>query len=212
MAVRLQKIIVLMLMMGFACLLQAQSKSKPKFKFPSQAGKHTLSFYPIHFSYYIGSYSGSPYSPIPAIGYQYHFKNRWSAQAKMFYRQLENPIFGTSQSSVEEKNIKLGIQYYSVNGKFQLLLGAFTYLENQISKSLSRNGEMNRVDVSRRNEAGLEFGLGFGLRINEQARLTLGIALRFGKINEIGPGNTILFSDNSVLATPVESLGFAYTF
>ncbi len=218
MAILIRKFLLLVLILGLACAGQAQSKSeqaqtktqsksKPKKTppFPSQKGKHSLFFYPLHLSYYFDYYSINSFSPFPAVGYVYHFKDDWSLQAKLYFRQLEDPLFGTLRSTAEEKNIKLGIHYYCRNRKFQLQLGLSGYIEDRKFKYLGRNEEKLIVTTSGENEVGLEFGLGGGYRINEQARLFWGMAIRYGNIN----GD---FFDELWLANPVESLGFGYTF
>ncbi len=100
---RLQKVFLLIFMMGFACAVSAQPTP--------EEGRHTLFLYPLHATYdvYFGS---NNLSLLPGIGYYYRIKKHWSLQAKLFYRQFEDPLlrYGITNSVGDEKNIKLGVQ------------------------------------------------------------------------------------------------------
>lgn len=198
---RLQKICLLIFMMGFTCSIPAQSIS--------EEGKHTLFFYPLH-STYDASYGSNNLSLLPGIGYFYRIKKHWSLQAKLFYRQFEDPLlrYGFSNSVGDEKNIKLGVQYKG-GKKIHLLLSTSVYIEDRI---MLYNRAKNPLLVNKfidENEMGLDFGLGFGYQINKKVSLTFGTAIRYRRLNEKIPRP---FPYPIWIFNAVESLGFGYTF
>ena len=205
---RLQEIIFLVLTIGGTCSMQAQSKTT----YPSQKGKHTLSFYPLHRSYDHHRYAREDYIILPAIGYNYHIKEDWTLQGKLFYRQVGESFFNLIQRKVTEKNIKLGLQYYCVNKSLQIQLGLYTYLERRNItdyQAFDLTGEgLGRISISEK-EIGVEFSLGFGWRITDQARLTFTSALRYGEYKK---DKLIGVSYSGWQDNLIESFGFGYTF
>ncbi len=191
------------LILGWAAILPAQSP------LPSQKGKHTLSFYPLHLTYLIWDYRSPSFTGFPALGYQYHFKDDWSVQTKLFYRQLKNPTRRGFESFVIEKNMKLGVQYYCVNRNWQLALGLSAYLEQRNFGARFLGEETFFWERDTEREGGLEFGLSAGYRINKNARLFLGMAVRYGKVRE---EQMDIYFYKRWLYNPLESFGFEYTF
>ncbi len=205
---RLQEMIFLVLMIGFTCSMQAQSQTT----YPSQKGRHTLSIYPLHRSFEYNRYARKDFVILPAIGYNYHFKKDWSVQGKLFYRQMEDPFFDLVQIGLVEKNIKVGLQYYCVNKRFQIALGLHTYLEKRNFVETHRFdiiGEGPQLFYFKEKEVGVEFSLSFSVRITDQARLVFGTALRHGEIKK---DKLIRTSYRSWQDNILESFGFGYTF
>ncbi len=200
----LQKILLLILTLGLAYSLQAQSPFLP------EKGRHTLFFYPWHVSYdnFLGS---KKFSPLPGIAYNYQLEKNWYLQTKLFYRQLEGGLrgFGNQNSLKEEKNIKLGIQYLGGQKWIRLILNTSVYLENRKIKVFESLNPQPIKKYQTENEIGLDFGFGLGFQINKQVLLTFSSAFRHGEIARTGSSVLSYYRGQF---NAIESLGFGYRF
>lgn len=208
----LQKLCCVLLVFGIAASLPAQS----------DIGKHTLFFYPLHRSYFPQGFTTQrPFNPLPGVGYHYQVKERWALQFKLFARQVDQPGSKTVQGLYTDKTIKLGSQYFWIDKKLQILLGAYFYLEDRTSEYSFSRRTLTTNSFSKEKEGGFELSFGMGYQINKQVRLYLGAAFRHGSIKRIGLNRRdafMFFSETieerySLLQlNPFESLGFGYTF
>lgn len=199
-----QKMLLLILSLGLAYSLQAQSP------FLSEKGRHTLFFYPWHVSY--NNFLGlKKFSPLPGLAYNYQLEKNWYLQAKLFYRQMDDIIrrLSVQKSIREEKNIKLGMQYVGGKKWMRLILSSSVYLENR-KVIITENLNPIRIERYRtENEIGLDFGFGFGFQITKQVLFTFSSAFRHGEIARTEPSVLSYYKGQFNL---VESLGFGYTF
>ncbi len=190
----------------------------------SQIRKHTLFFYPFHTHDAIGDYGNlrnidvksfirGPQGFMPrkenlllGLGYHFHFRENWVLQAKFFAMQnFKMGRFG--QRSLEaNKRMKLGLQHFILNRKWQIGLGySFYYRKEERLLGFLAN-EIFAGNVFMENELGLELGIGLAYRFGEHARVFIGNALHYG-----ARGSNI--KNNFVKEfIPFESLGFGYTF
>ena len=190
----------------------------------SQMGKHTLFFYPFHSGDPIGAYRNlrgfelssfisEPKDFVPrkenlllGMGYNFHFKEAWALQAKFFAMQNFTFGFFGQKTLVTNKRMKLGVQHFILNRKWQIGLGYSLYYRNEKNVMGFISDDLFGSNVFVENEFGLELGIGLAYRFGKHVRMFLGNAFHFGV------RGTNIQNKRIKEFLPFESLGFGYTF